>query len=228
MRINFTIKALLTLMGMGLGSMVFAATLAGSAGMSAGSPATAAALDLPVGNDAASAEAARKSPVTKTDEAPSAARAAPEAPAAVTNANVSIGKPANDESISAAYKDLVKATGAQDTYQNLSADLSMEKARQVLDAGSEDEIDAARRARANNDASASMRTAGPARTEEQMRQDEARASLLAAQLLDEVAPWVGGAVVLYLGMKIARYFLLRSRAKSSRRRRHRRSMVRSR
>ena len=228
MRINFTIKALFTLVGMGLRSMVFAATVAGSASPLAESPTTAAALDISAGNGAGSSDGARKSLAAKTDDTPSMARTPPETQAPLGNANADIGKPAHDESISAAYKDLVKAAGAQDTYQNLSADLSIEKARQVLDAGSEEEIDAARRARANSEASASMRTGGPERTEEQIRQDEARASLLAAQLLDEVAPWVGGAVVLYLGMKVARYFLLRSRAKASRRRKSRRSMARSR
>jgi hypothetical protein len=228
MRMNFTIKALFTLVGMGLGPIVLAATVAGSASPLAENPATAAALDFSTGHDAGSADGAHKSSATKTDETASMARTAPDAPAPLGNANAAIGKPAHDESISAAYKDLVKATGAQDTYQNLSADPSLEKARQVLDAGSEEEIDAARRARVNNEASANMRTGGPERTEEQIRQDEARASLLAAQLLDEVAPWVGGAVVLYVGMKIARYFLLRSRAKASRRRKSRRSMVRSR
>jgi hypothetical protein len=226
MCMTFKTKALMALAGLALAPAVFAAAVSIPAGPDL--PSAAAGLDLVAGRDtAATADAVRPALAGKADPAEAGRAVLADTPITSGNTNTT-STPANADSVSTVYKDLVKSSGAQDAYQNLSADLSLDKARQVLDAGSDEDLNAARRARADADASAGMRTSGQVRTEEQIRQDEARASILAAQLLDEVAPWVGGAVALYVTLKIARYVLLRSREKASRRRRHRRSTARSR
>jgi hypothetical protein len=237
MRMNLKTQARRMLVGITFGPLALAVALAAPASPAA-DHAAAAAPDLTTANDVTgtgsrttAADITRKSASDKADATPSASPGAAQAvPDVSTLANTSLGgggTSANTESVSAAYKDLVKSAGAQETYQNLSADIGLDKARQVLDAGSDDDIAAARKARAAVDSNASQRTSGLPRTEEQMRQDEARASLLATQLLDEVAPWVGGAVLLYVSVKMGRYFLLRSREKAARRRRRRRSGVRT-
>lgn len=232
MRIHLITKVLLTLAGVALAPVVWAAATGGSASPSPDGPAAGAVLDVSTSVDAVdsagrAADSARKAAAAAKADA--ATRALPDAPVNANNISTGNGASANSDSINAAYKDLVKSAGVQNTLQDISADLSLDKARQALDAGSDEEIEAARKARASGDTAASMRTTAAPRTEEQQRQDEARASLMAAQLLDEVAPWVGGAVVLYVSLKIARYVFLRNREKAARRRRHRhrRSTVRS-
>lgn len=242
MRIHLKTKALLVAAGLALVPLAFAAAVGGSAGPAVANTADTSVVAIPAGADwadssgapdasgrATSANAGPKSATSKTDASPSVAvgSASPDVQVPTNSPAPAGATPANAESVSAAYKDLVKSTGAQDVYQNLSADLGA--ARQALDAGSEEEIAAARKARANGDVStggiSGLRAAEPPRTEEQMRLDEARASLLANQLLGEVAPWVAGAVLLYIGVKIARYMLLRSRNKAARRHKHRRRMA---
>ncbi len=155
--------------------------------------------------------------------APSEAPPAPSSPSANTRTAGDV------DLVRGTYKDVVTATGAQETYQQLNADLGLDKAHAQLDAG-DDDAAAVRKARANAETGRMDRTGAgePPRTAEQLRQDEARASMLTSQLIDEVLPWVAGAAVLYVGLHVARYLLVRSRAKAARRRRHRSAVARSR
>jgi hypothetical protein len=168
-------------------------------------------------------------PRASADKPPtSTARAEPAtAPSRAAAASTPAPPLTSRDGLRLASKELAESTGLADAKARLEGEFGADKTGLSEAEADADPANALRRRAAGTHGDTEPTPQGPQRTAEQIKNDGARASILASALINEVMPWAVGAALVLAGIKGVRLFLAFSRKQSKRQRRHRRSSGRS-